>query len=88
MDRTQGASSAAAQSIPLPIDPGLYLEDAAARRVTGDVLAGVEHAQRHTVEQDHQHAHPLKPPAPHPVKEETDPEEHPQVATIESERLV
>lgn len=40
-----------------------YLEDPAAWRVTGDVLAGVEHAQGHAVEQDHQHADPLKPPA-------------------------
>lgn len=87
MDRTQGASSATAQSIPLPIGPRSYLEDAAARRVAGNVLAGVEHAQRHAVEQDHQHAHPLEPPAPHPVKEETDPEEHSRVATAESERL-
>lgn len=64
-----------------------YLEDPAARRVAGDVLAGVEHAQRHAVEQDHQHAHPLEPPARRPVKEATDPDKHPPVATTESERF-
>lgn len=64
-----------------------YLEDPAARRVAGDVLAGVEHAQRHAVEQDHQHAHPLEPPAWRPVKEATDPNEHPRAATAESQKL-
>lgn len=93
------ASSAAARSFSLPTKPGPplsskqrpsrrpYLEDPAARRVAGDVLAGVEHAQRHAVEQDHQHAHPLEPPARHPVKETTGPDEHPRAATAESERL-
>lgn len=50
-------------AVEVPAALGPYLEDPAAWRVAGDVLAGVEHAQCHTVEQDHQHADPLKPPA-------------------------
>lgn len=70
-----GHSTSRAGASPVLPSPQ-YLQDPAARRVAGDVLAGVEHAQRHAVEQDHQHADPLKPPA-HTVKEATQPELHP-----------
>lgn len=38
-----------------------YLEDAAPVGVALQVLAGLEHAERDAVEQDHQHADALKP---------------------------
>lgn len=39
------------------------LQDAAPLRLTGDVFAGLEHPQRHAVEQDDQHGHVLEPRA-------------------------
>lgn len=38
-----------------------YLQDAAPVGVALQVLAGLEHAERDAVEQDHQHADALKP---------------------------
>lgn len=38
-----------------------YLQYLAAVRGAVDVLAGLVHAQRHTVEQDHHDANPLEP---------------------------
>lgn len=38
-----------------------YLQDLAPLGVTVDVLTGMEHSQRHTVQQDHQHGRSLKP---------------------------
>ncbi len=38
-----------------------YLQDAAPVRVALQVLAGLEHAERDAVEQNHQHADSLKP---------------------------
>lgn len=38
-----------------------YLQDLAALSVTVEVFAGMEHAQRHTVQQDDQHGRSLKP---------------------------
>lgn len=40
-----------------------YLQDLAAVRGAVDVLAGLVHAQRHAVEQDHHDANPLEPRA-------------------------
>lgn len=38
-----------------------YLQDLAPLRVAVDVLAGMEHAQCHAVQQDHEHGRSLKP---------------------------